>query len=73
MRPSETERWRPPDGYSDHADHHATFFAAVRSRRPVVEDPTFGLRAAGPALLSNLSYFSGKTMTWDPATMQVKG
>jgi len=67
------ERWNAPRGYSDHADHHANFFAAVRTRKPVVEDAVFGLRAAGPALLSNLSYFGGKTMTWDPETMQVKG
>jgi len=73
MQEFSEERWDPPRGYSDHLDHHGAFFAAVRSRKPVVEDATFGLRAAGPALLSNLSYYSGKTVAWDPRTMQVKG
>ena len=29
----------PPPHYSDHLDHHRNFIAAVRSRKPVVEDP----------------------------------
>ena len=33
----------------------SNFFNSVRSRQPVVEDATFGFRAAGAALLSNLS------------------
>ncbi len=73
MEPVDAERWVAPNGYSDHAAHHANFFEAVRSRKPVVEDAVFGLRAAGPALLCNLSYASGKTIEWDPAAMQVKG
>ena len=73
MEPVDDERWVAPNGYSDHAAHHANFFEAVRSRKPVVEDAVFGLRAAGPALLCNLSYASGKTIEWDPAAMQVKG
>ncbi len=73
MRPIEDERWLAPRSYSDHADHHANFFNAVRTRRPVVEDAVFGLRAAGPALLCNQSYYSGKTIQWDPVNMQVKG
>jgi hypothetical protein len=44
----------------------------VRSRKPVVEDPTFGFRAAGPAVLSNLSYFENRILEWDPTTMKVK-
>ena len=30
---------------------------------------TFGLRAAGPALLTNESLFQQKIMTWDPEHM----
>jgi len=45
------------------------FFEAVRARRPVVEDAVFGLRAAGPALLANQSYFEGRPIGWDPETM----
>ena len=46
--------------YSDHLHHLQKFFASVRSRKPVVEDPTFGLRAAGPALLANQSLYEQK-------------
>jgi predicted dehydrogenase len=66
MRPEASDQYLPPEGYSDHRDHHRNFFASVRSRKPVVEDPVFGLRAAGPALLSNVSYFEQKVCAWDP-------
>ena len=52
----------PPRGYSDHLDHHRVFIDAVRSRKPVIEDAAFGLRAAGPALLSNTSYFEQRVI-----------
>jgi predicted dehydrogenase len=71
MTESGEERWLPPRGYSDLADHYANFFAAVRSRKPVVEDATFGLRAAGPAVVSNTSYFERRIVRWDPAAMRV--
>jgi hypothetical protein len=38
----------------------------------VIEDSTFGLRAAGPALLSNVSHFTRQTMHWDPEAMVIK-
>ena len=66
------ERWLPPRGYSDQYEHHANFFQAVRTRKPVVEDAVFGFRAAAPAVLSNTSYFGGRTVRWDPENMQVK-
>ena len=49
-----------PEGYSDSYDHFKNFFAAVRCRQPVVEDAVFGYRAAGAALLSNLSIERGQ-------------
>jgi predicted dehydrogenase len=72
MRPLREEKYLPPRGYSDHLDHHRNFIAAVRSRKPVVEDPVFGFRAAGPALLSNVSYFEQRVCNWDPETMALK-
>jgi len=65
--------YHAPPKYSDHVDHHANFAMAVRSRKPVVEDAIFGFRAAGPALLSNMSYFENRVVEWDPASMKVKG
>ncbi|HXF26617.1 MAG TPA: Gfo/Idh/MocA family oxidoreductase, partial [Bryobacteraceae bacterium] len=73
LRPRGEDRYDPPDGYSDHVDHHRVFLEAVRSRQPVVEDPVFGFRAAGPALLSNISYFDRKFCEWDPEAMTLKG
>jgi hypothetical protein len=62
---------RRPPGYDDRLDHFRGFFASVRSRRPVVEDALFGLRAAAPALLCNLSYARTRPVGWDPETFGV--
>jgi hypothetical protein len=73
MRAVAEEKYNPPRGYSDHRDHHRNFITAVRTRKPVVEDSAFGFRAAGPALLSNVSYFEKRQVMWDPESMTVKG
>jgi predicted dehydrogenase len=65
------EKYAAPEGYSDSYDHLKNFFASVRSRRPVVEDAVFGFRAAGAALLNNLSMDSGKPVRWDPDGMKL--
>jgi len=67
------EKFFAPGGYSDHLDHFTNFFEAVRSRKPVVEDSVFGFRAAGPALLSNMSYFDGRPYGWNPESMKIIG
>jgi predicted dehydrogenase len=73
IRPQAEETYNPPRGYSDHREHHRVFIESVRSRKPVVEDSTFGLRAAGPALLSLTSYFEQRALGWDPHSMTIKG
>ena len=73
MRPDRDEHFPVPHGYSDHLEHHRNFFNAVRTREPVVEDAVFGFRAAGPAVLSNVSYFEHRICEWDPRTMTLKG
>ncbi len=72
MRANTEQRWVLPPGYTEQYAHHENFINAVRSRNPVIEDATFGLRAAGPALLSNVSHFTRKTMLWDPESMVIK-
>ncbi|MBX5493751.1 MAG: Gfo/Idh/MocA family oxidoreductase [Bryobacteraceae bacterium] len=67
------ERYQAPRGYSDHRHHHQNFIEAVRTRKPVIEDALFGFRAAGPAVLSNVSYFEQRPVLWDPVNLKVKG
>jgi len=69
--PAGVEKYVAPPGYSDSYDHFKNFFASVRSRQPVVEDAVFGYRAAGAALLSNLSYERGTIVHWDPDAMKL--
>lgn len=69
--PVGVEKYVAPTGYSDSYDHFKNFFASVRSRKPVVEDAVFGFRAAGAALLSNLSYERGAEVNWDPDAMKL--
>lgn len=65
------EKYVAPEGYRDSYDHFKNFFAAIRSRKPVVEDAVFGYRAAGAALLSNLSVEKGAVVKWDPDAMKL--
>jgi len=69
MRPQADDHYVPPRGYSDQLEHHRNFLASVRSRKPVIEDAVLGFRAAGPALLSNVSYFEKRVCHWDPEKM----
>jgi predicted dehydrogenase len=69
MRPSASETFTPPAGYDAHREHHRVFYEAVRSRKRPVEDAVFGFRAAGPALLSNVSYFEKRICHWDSQSM----
>jgi predicted dehydrogenase len=50
-------------------EHHRNFYRSIREGAPLIEDTTFGLRAAGPALLTNESLFQRKIMLWDPLGM----
>jgi predicted dehydrogenase len=65
IRPDSTQKFMPPPGYDAHRDHHRVFYEAVRTRKRPVEDAVFGFRAAGPALLSNVSYYEKRICHWD--------
>jgi len=69
LRQGHDEVYAPPPRYNSTEDHFRNFFDAVRTRRPVVEDAVFGLRAAGPALLANYSYFENRAIGWDAEKM----
>jgi len=71
IREAREEVYQPPQGYpGDSYEHFRVFFEAVRSRKPVVEDATFGLRACGPAVLANHSYWENRPIGWDPERMK---
>jgi len=64
--------WEAPSGYKgSHYDHFFRFFSAIRGKDKIIEDPVFGLRAAGAALLANESYYKGAPVNWDPDTMKL--
>jgi len=71
MRDNTSVTYAAPRGYSDRLDHFRHFFNAIRSGGSLVEDSTFGLRAAAPALLCNLSYQNGRAFSWDPEAMRI--
>ena len=61
--------YSPPEGYDDRSDHWANLIAAVRDNKTIVENATYGLKAAGPSLAANESYFNKRIVKWDPAKM----
>ncbi|MFK5972380.1 MAG: Gfo/Idh/MocA family oxidoreductase [Flavobacteriaceae bacterium] len=64
--------WEAPQDYKGgHYDHFYNFFQAIRGKGKIIEDPTFGLRAAGAALLANESYDTQKPIKWDPVSMKL--
>jgi hypothetical protein len=68
VKPDSTEVY-DTSNQDAHLEHHKNFYRSVREGKSLIEDATFGLRAAGPALLTNESYFQRKIVSWDPETM----
>jgi predicted dehydrogenase len=60
-----------PEGYDLRDDHFADWFNVIRNGGNTVEGPVFGMRAAGPALASNVSHYENKIVHWDPEKMQM--
>ncbi len=70
LKPSSNEVFDTSDS-EPQLEHHKNFYRSIREGTPSVEDATFGLRAAGPALLTNESYFQNKIMHWNAEKMEV--
>ena len=70
MRPDSQRVFDKPRSYNTHLEHHRAFYESIRNGKPEIEDPVFGYRAAGPALLTNVSYFEKRQCRWDPERMQ---
>jgi hypothetical protein len=67
----ETVSFKGPH-YDDMHPHLWTFFQAVRSRNPVVEDAVFGHNAALACHMANESYFRKTAVSWDEASNGIK-
>ena len=64
--------WEAPRNYKGgHYDHFYNFFQGIRGKGKIIQDPTFGLRAAGAALLANESYFKKQPVNWNPTSMKL--
>jgi predicted dehydrogenase len=63
--------FKTPNDYDEHLDHFMNFFESIRSGKPVIEDATFGFRAAAPCLACNDSYFEKRIVYWDPNAMKI--
>ena len=63
--------WKAPEGHSDHFNHHANFYQAIRTNGKVTENAEFGFRAAAAALATNKSLFEQKIINWDPVKMRL--
>ena len=59
--------------WDDLGPHLFTFFDAVRSRKPVIEDAVFGHHAALACHMANESYFRQAAVTWDAASGRIVG
>jgi predicted dehydrogenase len=68
---AETITFSGPD-FDDVKPHLWTFFEAVRTRKPVVEDVVFGHHAALACHMANESYFRGSAVTWDETSKTIK-
>lgn len=64
--------WQAPGTYKGaHYDHFLNFFTSIRENVKVIQDPKFGLRAAGAALLANESYIRKQPVHWNPTEMKL--
>jgi hypothetical protein len=69
----EAGSYHTPPGYNITRDHLWSFFEAVRTRRPVVEDATFGNHTSIACHMSNASYFKKTPVEWDVAAKKIRG
>jgi predicted dehydrogenase len=63
--------YAPPD-YNEDREHLGNFFDSVRTRKPSVEDATFGNNAAIACHMANYSYFNKTAAVWDAAARKIK-
>jgi hypothetical protein len=69
----ESTRYYPPPDYNDDREHLWNFFESVRTRRPSVEDASFGNNAAIACHMANYSYFNNAIANWDAGKKRISG
>jgi len=60
------------NSWDDVKPHLWSFFQAVRTRKPVVEDAVFGHNAALACHMANESYFRKSAVSWDAGASTIK-
>ena len=65
--------FKPAQDYDDRLDHLIVFFNGIRTNSKIIEDASFGLRAAAPSIACNISAKQGKPINWDPVNMKLLG
>ncbi len=68
----ESTRYRVPPGYNETREHLWNFVDAVRTRRTVVEDTSFGNNTALACHMANYSYFQKTAVAWDATNRTLK-
>ncbi len=69
----ETATYNAPDGYNEDRQHLWNYFQSVRTRKPSVEDATFGNNTAIGCHMANYSYFKKTMAVWDATSKTIKG
>ena len=72
MESVEGTHFTVPPGYNETREHLWNFFDAVRTRRPVVEDATFGNHTAIACHMANQAFFKKAIAVWDGASKSIK-
>jgi hypothetical protein len=68
----ESTRYYPPPDYNDDREHLWNFFESVRTRKPSVEDATFGNNTAIACHMANESYFKKNIAIWNAAKKEIR-
>ncbi len=72
-RPLEATIYQAPQGYNESRQHLWNYFQSVRTRKPSVEDGTFGNNASIACHMANYSYFKKTMAVWDGDSKTIRG
>ncbi len=68
----ESEVYSVPAHYNDVVDHEVSFFNAVRTRKPPVENEVFGNNTSIACHMANYAYFKQTPAFWDASARKIK-